>query len=129
MKIPLERKCHEKNLDRTHHDYHGYRDHHRSRPGRGGSRSFDLLRARSRDTPHSTYWSAGRCLLWARILDERDRERRERARAVKPAEKTARLEGYKASVAPFCGLFSLHKKIAQNGRLSPEAASGTAGRT
>ena len=47
----------------------------------------------------------------------------------KPAEKTARLEGYKASVAPFCGLFSLHKKIAQNGRLSLEAASGTAGRT
>ena len=74
-------------------------------------------------------WSAGRCLLWARILDERERERRERSRAVKPAEKTARLEGYKASVAPFCGLFSLHKKIAQNGRLSPEAASGTAGRT
>ena len=53
----------------------------------------------------------------------------ERGRAVKPAEKTARLEGYKASVAPFCGLFSLHKKIAQNGRLSLEAASGTAGRT
>ena len=44
-------------------------------------------------------------------------------------KETARLEGYKASVAPFCGLFSLHKKIAQNGRLSPEAASGTAGRT
>ena len=49
---------------------------------------------------------------------------------LKPAgRKTACLEGYKASVAPFCGLFSLHKKIAQNGRLSPEAASGTAGRT
>ena len=44
-------------------------------------------------------------------------------------KETARLEGYKASVAPFCGLFSLHKKIAQNGRLSLEAASGTAGRT
>ena len=44
-------------------------------------------------------------------------------------KETARLEGYKASVVPFCGLFSLHKKIAQNGRLSPEAASGTAGRT
>lgn len=44
-------------------------------------------------------------------------------------KETARLEGYKASVAPFCGLFSLHEKIAQNGRLSPEAASGTAGRT
>ena len=25
-------------------------------------------------------------------------------------KETARLEGYKASVAPFCGLFSLHKK-------------------
>ena len=44
-------------------------------------------------------------------------------------KETACLEGYKASVAPFCGLFSLYKKIAQNGRLSPEAASGTAGRT
>ena len=59
-----------------------------------------------------------------------------RLTAVKIAEwlrarrkETACLEGYKASVAPFCGLFSLHKKIAQNGRLSPEAASGTAGRT
>lgn len=55
----------------------------------------------------------------------------ERGRAVKPAEKRKQLvwKAIKPRLAPFCGLFSLHKKIAQNGRLSPEAASGTAGRT
>lgn len=53
----------------------------------------------------------------------------ERGRAVEPAGKQLAWKVIKPRLAPFCGLFSLHKKIAQNGRLSPEAASGTAGRT
>lgn len=49
---------------------------------------------------------------------------------MKPAErKQLAWKAIKPRLAPFCGLFSLHEKIAQNGRLSPEAASGTAGRT
>lgn len=49
---------------------------------------------------------------------------------VRRKKETARLEGYKASVAPFSvGCFLCMKKSPKIGRLSPEAASGTAGRT
>ena len=39
--------------------------------------------------------------------------------AVKPAERKQLVwKAIKPRLVPFCGLFSLHKKIAQNGRLS-----------
>ena len=79
VKIPLERKCHEKNLDRTHHDYHGYRDHHRFRHNRGSVCDDDRIPAWRKHVLRSARWGAERRLCYLRVLDERERERRERA--------------------------------------------------
>ena len=58
-KALLERKCHEKNLDRIHHDYHGYRDHHHPRPSRSPSRSLGFARTRLTTLPTALIGALG----------------------------------------------------------------------
>lgn len=129
MKITLERKCHADSDDSTCHDHRGYINRHHLRPDRGGSRSDSSTSATNRPHPRNSHWSTRRGTRQLCVPAERGAKWGERA--VKPAErKQLAWKAIKSlGIMPFCGLFSLHKKIAQNGRLSPEAASGTAGRT
>ena len=94
----LERKHHE-NLDRGHYDCGNRDDHRHPHPGRSGSRDANLIHVRHRRHPHSAHWSARWILCQPSIPTECGTEWKERA--VKPAEKTARLEGYKASASAF----------------------------
>lgn len=84
----------------------------RFRHNRGAAWNANRIPAWYKHVIRSARWGAERRLYYLRVLDGRERERRERA-AVKARRKkeTARLEGYKASVAPFsAGCFLCIKK-------------------
>lgn len=82
------------------HRGRGNRDDHRHpHPGRSGSRDANLIHVRHRRHPHSAHWSARWILCQPSIPTECGTEWKERA-VVSP-QKTACLEGYKASASAF----------------------------
>ena len=96
-KALLERKCHE-DRDRIRHGCGISDGRRRFRHNRSSDWDANRIPACRRHVPRGAHWSTERRLRYPRVLAERKRERRKRA--VSP-QKTACLEGYKASASAF----------------------------